>query len=385
MNTPNIRFKGFTGDWKQCKLGKVCETITKGTTPSDKSWVGPVNYIKTESIDKDSGKLSNTCNTSIEEHNGYLKRSQLKKDDVLFSIVGTLGRVGIVEDKDLPANTNQQIAILRLEKGSPYFFLNMLKTPRIEAFIVSDATIGAQPSISLWQLNDLEIIVPTIDEQTKIGQYLSKLDTLITLHQHKCDSLKQVKKYMLQKMFPKQGEKVPEIRFAGFTGDWEQRKVLDVAPLQRGFDLPMAAMKRGNYPVVMSNGIGGYHSEYKAKGPGVITGRSGTIGKLHYVDSDYWPHNTALWVTDFKGNNPKFIYYLYDWLDLSRFGTGSGVPTLNRNDVHDTKVYIPVYEEQQKISAYLDGIDNFITLHQRKSDSLKEIKKFMLQNMFPRK
>ena len=104
---------------------------------------------------------------------------------------------------------------------------------------------------------------------------------------------------------------VPKLRFPGFDGEWEQRKVLDVAPLQRGYDLPVSQMKAGVYPVVMSNGIGGYHSEYKAKGPGVVTGRSGTIGKLHYIEDDYWPHNTSLWVTDFKGNRPKFIYYMY--------------------------------------------------------------------------
>ena len=116
----------------------------------------------------------------------------------------------------------------------------------------------------------------------------------------------------------------------------------------------------------MSNGVGGYHNEYKVKGPGVITGRSGTIGKLQYIESDYWPHNTALWVTNFKDNYPKFIFYLYQNLDLSKFGTGSGVPTLNRNDVHDTLVCVPDFDEQKKISAYFDCLDNFITLHQRK-------------------
>jgi type I restriction enzyme, S subunit len=86
---------------------------------------------------------------------------------------------------------------------------------------------------------------------------------------------------------------------------WEQRKVVEVAPLQRGFDLPASQMKDGPYPVIMSNGVGGWHSQYKAKGPGVVTGRSGTIGKLHYIEDNYWPHNTTLWVTNFHGNNEK--------------------------------------------------------------------------------
>ena len=176
----------------------------------------------------------------------------------------------------------------------------------------------------------------------------------------------------------------PNIRFSGFVGPWEQRKVKDIAPLQRGFDLPTSQMEDGGYPVVMSNGIGGQHSHYKVKGPGIVTGRSGTIGKLHYIEDDYWPHNTTLWVTDFYGNNQKFVYYMYQCLDLSRFSTGSGVPTLNRNDVHGELVCIPSLSEQEKISAYLTNLDHFITLNQRKCDEMSELKKFMLQKMFPK-
>lgn len=176
----------------------------------------------------------------------------------------------------------------------------------------------------------------------------------------------------------------PNIRFKGFADDWEQRKVKDIAPLQRGFDLPTSQMEEGVYPVVMSNGIGGHHSQYKVKGPGIVTGRSGTIGRLHYIEGDYWPHNTTLWVTDFYGNNQKFIYYMYQCLDLSHFSTGSGVPTLNRNDVHDEVVCIPSVDEQKKISDYLTALDHLITLHQRKFDEIKQLKKFMLQKMFPK-
>ena len=115
---------------------------------------------------------------------------------------------------------------------------------------------------------------------------------------------------------------------------WTKKELRDIAPLQRGFDLPNKELKNGPYSVVYSNGISSHHINYKVKGPGVITGRSGTIGKVHYVEDNYWPHNTTLWVTDFKNSNPKFIYYLYSNLSLERFATGSGVPTLNRNDVH---------------------------------------------------
>ncbi|MDD3307748.1 MAG: restriction endonuclease subunit S, partial [Acetobacterium sp.] len=179
-------------------------------------------------------------------------------------------------------------------------------------------------------------------------------------------------------------KKVPQLRFPGFSGEWEERKVLDVAPLQRGFDLPKIEMQEGDYPVVMSNGINGYHSDYKAKAPGVVTGRSGTLGNLHYIELNYWPHNTALWVTDFKGNEPLYIFYMYQKLDLIRFGTGSGVPTLNRNDVHATKIYMPNLEEQEKISSFLRKCDHLITLQQRQLTHLQTRKKGLLQKMFPK-
>ena len=179
--------------------------------------------------------------------------------------------------------------------------------------------------------------------------------------------------------------KVPAIRFAGFTDPWEQRKLIMVAPLQRGFDLPAEKIIPGVYPVMMSNGIGAYHNEYKVKGPGVVTGRSGTIGNLQYVESAFWPHNTTLWVTKFYGNHPKFIYYLYEKIDLKRYKAGSGVPTLNRNDVHDTMVFFPASrKEQELISAVLTYLDDLITLHQRKYDKLVILKKSMLGKMFPK-
>ena len=150
------------------------------------------------------------------------------------------------------------------------------------------------------------------------------------------------------------------------ASSWEQRKLGEVAPLQRGFDLPVSQMTPGPYPVVMSNGIGGWHSKYMVKGPGIVTGRSGTIGGLQYIERNYWPHNTSLWVTSFNGNEPRFIYWLYTSIGLERFGSGSGVPTLNRNDVHDLRVEIPCdIAEQRQIGIFFSQLDSLITLHQR--------------------
>lgn len=131
-------------------------------------------------------------------------------------------------------------------------------------------------------------------------------------------------------------------------------KIIDFSPLQRGFDLPTAQIEEGAYPVVYSNGVNNYHSEYKSKAPGVVPGRSGTIGEVTYVIQDYWPHNTSLWVTDFKDNHPKFVFYALQNLRLDRFHAGSGVPTLNRNDVHKQSILVPPLSEQKAIASLLE-------------------------------
>ena len=177
---------------------------------------------------------------------------------------------------------------------------------------------------------------------------------------------------------------VPELRLAGFEGEWKRKTVKQVAPLQRGFDLPNSKLKTGDVPVVMSNGIENYHSTPKVQGPGVVTGRSGTIGKLQYIDRDYWPHNTTLWVTNFHNNNPRFIYFLFESIKLEKFASGSGVPTLNRNDVHDSSVTIPpALAEQEAIGAVFSDLDAVIEKHEQKHRALQQTKSALMQRMFP--
>nr|WP_306800149.1 restriction endonuclease subunit S [Bacillus subtilis] len=200
-SVPEVRFPGFTGEWMERELKEISILITKGTTPADKSWEGTIKYIKTDSINLINGNIENTSRISKEEHEGNLKRSKLEVNDILFSIVGTLGRVGIVKEKDLPANTNQQICIIRLSEGDINFIFTALKTHSIEKFIKSDATIGAQPSISLWQMEALKVPYPQFEEQTQIGNFFKQLDDTITLHQRELDALKETKKAFLQKMF----------------------------------------------------------------------------------------------------------------------------------------------------------------------------------------
>ena len=141
---------------------------------------------------------------------------------------------------------------------------------------------------------------------------------------------------------------------------WTLAPICEVAPLQRGFDLPASQLHPGSYPVVYSNGIIQHHDRPMAKGPGVVTGRSGTIGRVHFIKTDYWPHNTTLWVTSFCNNYPKFIYYLYVYIHLAQFLAGSGVPTLNRNDVHRHWVQVPPFPEQRAIAEALSDVDSLL-------------------------
>ncbi len=179
-----------------------------------------------------------------------------------------------------------------------------------------------------------------------------------------------------------QGRNIPALRFPGFGGEWKKTQIKDFAPLQRGFDLPVDRIVEGKYPVVFSNGILKFHNEFKVKAPGVVTGRSGTIGKVTYVESDFWAHNTSLWVTDFKDNHPKFVYYFYSRYKLERFGTGSGVPTLNRNDIHVQIESFPDVPEQQKIASFFTAIDKKISQLKKKHQLLEQYKKGVMQKIF---
>jgi len=175
----------FFVSWEQRKLNELTNIITKGTTPLDKVNEGTINFIKIENIDSFSGNINITSKIT-EEHNSYLKRSQLKENDLLFSIAGTLGRVTVVKSDVLPANTNQALAIIRLKDGDINYIKTYLKGKTISNFIKRNPTIGAQPNLSLEQVGNFDIDMPNKEEQRKLGNLFNSIDNLITLHQHKC-------------------------------------------------------------------------------------------------------------------------------------------------------------------------------------------------------
>lgn len=175
---------------------------------------------------------------------------------------------------------------------------------------------------------------------------------------------------------------LPELRFPEFKKAWATKPWKSVAPLQRGFDLPVSEFIEGSFPVVYSNGILRKHIEPKVSGPGVVTGRSGTIGKVTFVEEDYWPHNTSLWVTNFCGNDPHWISELLRQQRLEYISTGSGVPTLNRNEIHRLKVSIPALPEQKKIAAFLSAVDSKLEALEAQLAGWREYKRGMMQALF---
>ena len=153
-----------------------------------------------ENLDSNSGEVISGSKISIDEHEGYLKRSQLKAGDILFSIAGTLGRVGIIKSSILPANTNQALAIIRTKEGNINYISTVLRGRAVTDFIHRNPTVGAQPNLSLEQVGNLEIPYPSLDEQEKIGDYFKRLDNLITLHQRKCEKYKMIKQGMMEEL-----------------------------------------------------------------------------------------------------------------------------------------------------------------------------------------
>lgn len=272
--------------------------------------------------------------------------------------------------------------------ASENYFKQFFKTERfIQTLNKNIEGLRDGKMVSFKQFSELLIPIPSVDEQQKIADCLSSIDDLITAQTHKLATLKTHKKGLMQHLFPAEGETLPKLRFPEFqdAGEWEEKRMEDVAPLQRGFDLPSDQIIQGSIPVVYSNGIQNFHNKRMAIAPGLVTGRSGTIGKIHFIEEgDYWPHNTSLWVTSFKGNFPKFIYYLYNAIGMNRFASGSGVPTLNRNYVHAFQVCLPPsVGEQQKIANCLSSLDDLITAQTQKLATLKTHKKALMQQLFP--
>ena len=401
---PRIRFKGFTEDWEQRKLGNLTQLITKGTTPKVKNIQNGINFIKVENI-SDDGVISINSYVSEEEHMNYLSRSILANNDILFSIAGTLGRTAIVKSHLLPANTNQALAIIRLNKSVDVEYINtFLKSNAIKTYIRKNPTVGAQPNLSLGQVSDLEINIPNYSEQKKISNLFSKFDLMITLHQCKLEKLKLTKKALLQKLFPKNGKHIPEIRFKGFTDAWEQRKLIYIF---NDFIVPMRDKPKifsGTTPWTRIEDIEGRYINTSLSGQFVsdetiksmnlkvipkgslIVSASATFGVVAIVNNDLITNQTFIGLVPNNDFDIDFLYSLFEAPTtkdkLLKLSAGSTIFYIARESFENLVLSVPSKAEQIKISKIFKFIDNSITLHQRKLERLQEVKKGLLQKMF---
>lgn len=397
MENPKIRFKGFTKDWEQRKLGDMGSTYTglSGKTKEDFGH-GDAKFITYMNVF--SNPVANLDMTESVEIDS--KQNCVKAGDVFFTTSSeTPEEVGM--SSVMPENADNIylnsfcFGYRPTEKFDLNYLAYVLRTESFRKEMTFLAQGISRYNISKNKVMEVEIPIPSLDEQSRVGQYFKNLDTLITLHQRKCEQTKNLKKYMLQKMFPQNGAKVPEIRFNGFTHDWEQRKFSDIASRESvsresSYDLPsleyedvIAEEGRLNKDISLKENI--------KKGI-VFDGSQVLYGKLRpYLHNWLNPDFSGVAVGDWwvlKPNNAdkSFIYRLIQtqrFDDIANQSAGSKMPRADWNLVSNTEFAIPVsQEEQEKIGEYFSSLDHLITLHQRKCDELKKMKKFMLQNMF---
>lgn len=313
------------------------------------------------------------------DHFRELSSCELIPGDFVISMMGTIGKCMIIPEDAESGIMDSHLLRLRLNESKLYpELLTHFFSSKIVLNQVSKLSVGGiMDGLSSTIVKKIEIpLPPTLEEQRAIAEALSDVDALIVELDALIEKKQQIKKGAMQQLLT--GKK----RLPGFESEWEKKKLENIAPLQRGYDLPKSKLVKGKFPVVYSNGIENYHNDFIDTGPGVVTGRSGTLGNVTFVEEDYWPHNTSLWVTSFKGNEPLFIYYLYTSIKLDRFGSGSGVPTLNRNDAHEFEIEIPsTIEEQKAIAQILSDIDAEIQALQTKRSKYKKIKQSMMQEL----
>lgn len=405
MAKPTIRFRGFDDEWEQCKFGSLLEEKRNKTTVENEdillSCAIDGMYLNSELFSHFRGS-SNI---------GYLK---VKKNDLILSAQNLhLGNCN-VNLRFEHGIISPAYKVYKLVECNPMFMQAWVKKERTKDFFLKASTEGAsvcRKNIVWEELYKQELPVPRIEEQTKVGDYFSNLDHLINLHQCKCDETKKLKKYMLQKMFPQNGKKIPEIRFEGFTDEWEQRKLGEVCDFINGD-------RSSNYP----NDTDFYDSGIPFVGSDSLGDTFVNRNKLRFIScekyeqmrglkiqnkdilytlrgagfgkcsiSDFFDGTVASSLVGIRCNEEELEpYFFVQWLNSTnaenekkKAVNGSTAQNISVEDMKKYMIYLPLQEEQQKIGAYFCNLDYLITLHQRKCEELKKLKKFMLQNMFP--
>ena len=358
-------------DWQINRVGYVCKLINgRGFKPFEWKTSGlPIIRIQNLNGSEEYNYFSGFYDKKLEIETGQLLFAWSGSRGTSFGPHVWKGRLGLLNYHTWKVHIHETVI-------TRDFLLHSLRqlTTYIEGWAHG---ASALVHVQKWQMEDFLIpMPPNFAEQEAIATALNDADALIT----------QLEKLIAKKRLIKQGAMQQLLtgkkRIPGFIDKWELKMISEIAPLKRGFDLPNRNLRLGSYPVIYSDGMLNHHITFKVKGPGVVTGRSGTIGTVTFVEKDFWPHNTSLWVTSFRGNDPKFVYYLYTRIGLERFATGSGVPTLNRNDVHSFKVKIPSNrDEQETIAQILIDLDAEIEALENKLAKYKQIKQGMMQSL----
>lgn len=386
MAKPTIRFRGFDDEWEQRKLSEIALQTYGGGTPktaNEEFWKGNIPWIQSSDLIEE--RLFNV------KPRKYISQEAISKSATKLvpqNSIAIVTRVGVGKLAFMPFSyaTSQDFLSLSELKIEPEFAVYALY--KMMQLVSNEVQGTSIKGITKDELLAKEILIPDCEEQKKIGAYLHTLDSLITLHQRKCDETKKLKKYMLQKMFPQNGSKVPEIRFKGFTDEWEQRKLGEVAQeLKSGNSLKADVIDiTGDYPVYGGNGLRGYTSIYNHDGEYALIGRQGALcGNMNYsVGKAYFTEHAVVVKAD-ENNDTRFLYYMLDTMNLGQYSDQSAQPGLAVNKLVKLENQFPTKEEQQRMGWYFSNIDNLITLHQHKCEELKKLKKFMLQNMFTQK
>lgn len=414
MNTPKIRFKGFTDDWEQRKFKELCDMVTVGIANSATHAYSDSGVVMFRNQNIKPNFLDDTDIIHINsEFEVKYKNKRLKKNDLLVARTGYPGTACVVPEKYENSQTFTTLIARPNENVDPYFLCQYLNSDIGIKYFESTQIGGGQKNSGAGILNEMPVTLPsTIEEEKKIGDYFRILDHLITLHQRKCDETKQLKKFMLQKMFPKNGEKNPEIRFEGFTDDWEQRKLSELTTMHAriGWQNLRTSefLDSGDYMLItgtdFQDGVIDYSTchyvekerydqdkNIQIQNGSILITKDGTLGKVAYVQGLMMPTtlNAGVFNVTIKNENIMDGKYLFQYLKapflmdyVSKKATGGTIKHLNQSILVDFPVEMPKTEEQVKISRYFTALDHLITLHQRKCEKLKELKKFMLQNMF---
>lgn len=379
---PKLRFKGFSDDWKLVKLGDIVN-IYDGTHQTPNYQDSGVMFLSVENI----ATLKSEKYISKEDFQKNYKIYP-QKNDILMTRIGDIGTPNVVED-NTPKAYYVSLALLKYKNANPYFLKNAILSDFVKKGLWERSLITAIPmKINKDEIGKVKIILPYKNEQQKIGTFFSNLDNLITQQQHKLDKISNLKKAMLAKMFPKNGSDTPEVRFKGFSDNWEQNKVNNLCIIGTGKSNTQDKVDSGKYPFYVRSPIIERSNKYIFDEEAVITVGDGVgTGKVyHYVKGKYDLHQRCYRMTDFSGITGKYFFYYFSEHFYNRvmmMTAKTSVDSVRLEMIANMEIQMPKnLTEQNKIATYFNTLDTLITLYQSKLEKLKNIKKSCLEKMF---